>query len=68
MLEADAPGCGIGPIEEIDQDVGVRDHYRQEALTSAVASRSARDSLAERAPWSSRPRLRVVVLAAWALR
>jgi len=67
-FEADAPGCGLGALEKVDENVGVRDHHRHEARISTVASRSARASFAERAPWSSRARLRVWVPAAWPLR
>jgi hypothetical protein len=67
-LEADALGRGLCALEEVDENVGVRDHHRHEARIATVAPRSARASFAERAPWSSRARLRVWVLAAWALR
>ena len=67
-LEADAPSRGLCALEEVDENIGVRDHHRHEARISTVASRSARASFAERVPWSSRARLRVWVLAAWALR
>src|SRR5262245_18265538 len=39
-LEADAPGGGLCTLEEVDENVGVRDHHRHEARISTIALRS----------------------------